>query len=173
MKKYLFGLIVLLTAAFALVSCSDDDKNDPYKSFDPKYQFYEPCIQWTCSKAEVRNYMSKLNGWEEDVSSETAKNLTFVNKSISASMTYYFGNDGLDESSLTYYENKDFEKFKSDLTSRYNLTWKTKTYAGYEYLTAPNEDLLFEATLQKGTSVSGDFQVDYMNVVFTYTTLFF
>lgn len=175
MKRYLLSMAILLGAVCAFVSCSKDDEDDyiDFNNLHAKYQFVEPCLEWNCDKSGVREYMSKMSGWKETNyglgDPESQESLYFINTDIDASITYLFYNKKLWYLYITYYENEDFDKLKSDLATRYNFEWREPIIDGTVYYNAQIKEYNCQVSLTKRSSFyrNTGIQINQMIAEFT------
>ncbi len=117
----------LILAAFAtmFISCNKDNEEIIDPILKGEYVFYEPCINWGADENTVISYVNAMGGWTKS-EEEEANKLHFVNEKTASSMSYEFGEKGLEGASVTYFGvNEKFETFKNDITTKYDVTdWR-------------------------------------------------
>lgn len=159
MKHFFHALIGLALTFCVLTSCSGDDD-----IITGGYKFFEPCMTWDVSEAEIISFMNSKGGWIEQKDLEDQDELCFVDKETKADMRYDFKNGKLEETSVTYFGCPDkFDQMKADWAKALNLTWEEKDSSLGIYYSA-HSDLKKCSIIAQSMSSNG---LKYFYITFT------
>lgn len=137
MKKFFFNSLIIaasIVVAASFTSCSkdndgflDEDGNEITgnngnggDAYTGDYEWFDPCLQWGCTRDEVVSFMNSKSGWV--LGDEQMGIMAFVRNNPLTNTTYYISDGGLKNVSVYYFSTKNPETLKKKIEETYNCT---------------------------------------------------
>lgn len=110
MVRRIIYFVVLFVTICLMSSCSDEHE------LEPSYSFSQPCLDWGASKEDVKSYM---DGFE--LQQETSTELHYWGRDTEVTISYLFGNDGLNSAVVMLNGDSENTELASSVYRGYNM----------------------------------------------------